>query len=211
MKNEKIIVIGGGGHARVIITILKKLNEYDIIGYSDFSDNGTIEGINYIGSDEYVIENYADTDINLVMGLGTIKPDPSRLDLLTDFTKNGFKFPPIVSPGAMNNSSNSVGPGSVIFDGVVVNSGSTIGTAVILNTNSTIEHDCHIADNVHISPGATLSGNVTIGKNAMIGAGSTIIQGVSIGENILIGAGSLVLNDLYQAGTYFGIPAKKAD
>ena len=40
---EKIVVIGGGDHARVVISILKKLGWYEIIGYTDLEHKGDLQ------------------------------------------------------------------------------------------------------------------------------------------------------------------------
>ena len=35
---EKIVILGGGGHAKVIISILKKIDKYEIVGYTDLEN-----------------------------------------------------------------------------------------------------------------------------------------------------------------------------
>ncbi len=42
----RIVVIGGGGHAKVVINVLKK-SGYSIVGYTDHGDRGVILGITY--------------------------------------------------------------------------------------------------------------------------------------------------------------------
>lgn len=208
-RKDKIIVVGGGGHSKVIINILKKLDQYEILGYTDLENNGEIDSIKYLGTDEIIFEKHPPTMVNLVIGLGILKPEPGRLEITKRFIDKEYQFPPIISPGAICNSHFPPGQATVVMDGTVVNPGVKIGAAVILNTNSTVEHDCIISDNVHIAPGAILSGNVSVGANTMIGAGATVIQDIIIGDNILVGAGSVITNNLLEPGVYFGVPAKK--
>ena len=49
---EKIILISGGGHAKVIISIIKKMNDFRIIGYTDPDNHGDILGVKYLGGDD---------------------------------------------------------------------------------------------------------------------------------------------------------------
>jgi sugar O-acyltransferase (sialic acid O-acetyltransferase NeuD family) len=204
-----IVVLGGGGHAKVVIAVLKH-SGHDVLGYTDQRDQGAILSVPYLGDDVAlpgILQ--AQGHCGAVVGVGKIDVSPRRLVLQAAVTTLGFEFPVIVSRHAVVNEEVWLGQGTVVVDGVVVNSGSKIGRACILNTNSTVEHDCRIGDNVHVAPGATLSGGVTVGDNCLIGAGSTIIQGVSVCADCLVGAGSAVVSDLTDPGTYVGIPARR--
>jgi sugar O-acyltransferase (sialic acid O-acetyltransferase NeuD family) len=206
---DKIVVIGGGGHAKVLISILKKSGNA-IAGYTDRQDRGLILGISHLGNDSILPVLFGKEHLgNAAIGIGKIDLSDMRVRLQQNLSEIGFGFPVIISPSAVINEEVLLGEGTVVFDGVVVNSGTEIGKTCIINTNSTVEHDCKIGDNVSISPGVTLSGGVTIGNNCMIGAGANIIQYVNICNSCLIGAGSTVVKDITEAGTYVGNPAKR--
>ncbi|MBK9306936.1 MAG: acetyltransferase [Nitrospira sp.] len=205
---DKIVVIGGGGHAKVVICVLKKLG-YAIEGYTDNHDRGIILGIPRLGSDSSLsglIER--NQCLAAVVSIGKVDTSDTRLSLQRRFAKLGFAFPVIHSPHAVVNEEVTIRAGAVVLDGAIVNSGSTIGEACILNTGCIIDHDCVIGSNVHIAPGVTLSGGVSIGDNCTIGTGTRIIQSVKVCEGCLIGAGSTVVEDISVAGTYVGSPAR---
>ena len=207
---DRIVVIGGGGHAKVVISVLKKC-AYDIVGYTDRHDRGAILGVPYLGNDGILpefIKNHGQR-FKAIIGVGKVDVSSRRITLQNELGALGFDFPVIISPQAIVNEEVRLGPGTVIFDGAVVNTGSEIGRACIINTNSTVEHDCHIGENVHIAPGVNLSGGVTIGDNCMIGTGANIIQSISICDECLIGAGSNVFRDISSPGIYMGTPARK--
>ncbi|WKZ71055.1 MAG: acetyltransferase [Melioribacteraceae bacterium] len=204
---DKIVVIGGGGHAKVIISILKKLYKYDIVGYTDLENKGEILGIPYLGNDDRLNSLYSDGVINAVIGLGQIKSAALRRKLVDRCKRIGFNLPAIVSPNAIINEDVSIGIGTVVMDGVTINSGSTIGEYSIVNTNASIDHDCSIGDFTHIAPGVTLSGEVNVGNDVLIGTGSNIIQQISIPDNTIISAGSTVLKSIIKNGIYRGNPA----
>ncbi len=206
---ENVIVIGGGGHAKVVISILKKISKYKILGYSEIKDNGLILGVGYLGDDDKIISKYTNTDTILVIGVGHLKSTELRIRLVEKFRNSGFEFPCIISPTSIINESVYVGEGTVVMDNVVVNTSSRIGKFCILNTSTTIEHDCKVGDFVHIAPGSTLSGEVQIGSFSFIGAGSTVINLVSVSQKCIIGAGSLIRKNISQPGLYVGNPIKK--
>jgi UDP-perosamine 4-acetyltransferase len=206
---DSIVVVGGGGHAKVLISVLKK-SGFCIAGYTDMNDRGAILEVQYLGNDGILTKLAAKHGgCRAIIGVGKIDASGFRLRLQEDLVKLGFSFPVVVSPQAMVNEEVSLGIGTAAFDGVVINSGAAIGKACILNSSCTIEHDCRIGDNVHIAPGVTLSGGVTIGDNCMIGVGANIIQGVTICNGCLIGAGSTVIRDITIPGVYVGNPAVK--
>jgi len=205
---EKIIVVGGGGHAKVVISILKKIGKYKIIGYTDIKNQGPILGIEYIGTDEEIIHYNVSM---AAIGIGVLENFKNRYKIINNYIKKGFKFPSILSPDAIVNEDVSIGEGTVLMDGVVINSGTSIGNFSIINTRGSIDHDCKIGDFVHIAPGVTLSGGVRIGNNSLIGIGSTVVQYKTIAENCIIGAGTVITRDCLESGKYAGIPMKRID
>jgi sugar O-acyltransferase (sialic acid O-acetyltransferase NeuD family) len=209
---ERIVVISGGGQAKVIMSILKKNGEFEVAGYVDRVDKGTILGVRYLGGDDVLQELFDAGGVrNAVIGYGQLKDVSVKKEIVQRVAKIGFSFPPVVSRCAVVNEDVVVSKGSVIIDGVVVNSGSRIGEFCLINTKSSVGHDCIIGDFTHVAPGSTLTGEVKLGKNVLIGAGATVIQCRSIGDNVIIGAGSVVVDDISEPGTYVGVPARKID
>lgn len=203
------MVVGGGGHAKVVIAALKQSGHH-ILGYTDQEDRGAILSAPYLGTDAGLANILrAQGRCAAVVGVGKTDLAPRRMAIQSDVETLGFEFPVIVSRHAVVNEGVRLGPGTVVLDGVVVNSGTEVGRACILNTNSTVDHDCRLGDNVHVAPGATLSGGVVVGDNCMIGTGSSIIQGVRLCVDCVIGAGATVVNDVTAPGTYVGTPARR--
>ena len=207
---HKLVVVGGGGHAKVLISVLKKTRTFELAGYTDTRDAGGLLGVPYLGTDS-VLEEMITTNPSCfaVIGVGKVGLNDNRMQIFARLVEMGFRLTAVISPHAVVNEEATVGDGTVVFDGVVINTGSRIGRAAIINTNSTIEHDCGIGDNVHVAPGASLSGGVQVGDNCMIGTGVGVIQGIRICCDCLIGAGAVVVKDITVSGVYVGNPAKK--
>ncbi|MHC5060129.1 MAG: acetyltransferase [Planctomycetota bacterium] len=207
-----IIVVGGGGHARVVISILKKLNDYNIIGYTDVKDRGELSGVSFLGCDDVLKEiKKKFPECAAVIGMGMVSADDAlkRVEIFQLLKSHCFKMPAVISPDAIVNEDVEIGSGTVIIDGVVINSGTTIGNGAILNTRCSVDHDCEVRDFTHIGPGATLCGSVRVGEGVLVGAGSVVCQNKSIGDNCIIGAGAVVVEDCIDSGTYVGVPVSQ--
>lgn len=206
---DNIIVLGGGGHAKVVISIIKKLKNMSIYGYISQEDNGRILGVEYRGGDDILKRIYEQDDVkNAVIAIGNLGNSDIRINLEKVLSDIGYQFPAIISPNASINEDVNVGSGTVIMDGVVINAGTRIGRFAIINTRASIDHDCSVGDFVHIAPGVTISGGVNVGKSTFIGAGSTIIHYKSIAGDSVIGAGTVVTEDCKVPGKYVGVPAR---
>jgi UDP-perosamine 4-acetyltransferase len=209
MAKRKIILIGGGGHCKVVISILKKLDNFEIIGIVDnYKSDSFISGIKIIGTDNDLKDIYKRGIHNALITVGSTKDNTKRYRLFNLVKKIGYKFPIIVSPDAIVDSNVSIDEGTVIMPGCIINISTSFGKNCIVNSGAIVEHDCKIGDYCHIAPGAHISGSVEIGELSFIGIGSTIIQGVKVGKNVTIGAGSVIIKDIPDNAVVVGNPGK---
>lgn len=209
IENRPVVIIGAGGHARVLISTLKALQR-GIVGilHPDETMIGqTIDGIPVIGNDEKICE-YAPDAVELVNGIGSTSSTTKRHDIFETFKKDGYSFATIEHLAALIADNVKLGEGVQIMAGAIIQTGCIIGNNTIINTGAIIDHDCIIGDHVHIAPGAVLSGGVKIGALTHVGTGATIIQGAEIGGNSLIGAGAVVIRDVPAGKKVIGNPAK---
>jgi len=209
MAKKKIVLIGGGGHCKVVISILKKLDNFEIVGIVDnYKADSFISGIKIIGTDDDLKDIYKSGIRHALITVGSVKDNTKRCKLFSLAKKIGYEFPVIISPEAIVGKSIKIDEGTVIMPGCIINVGSSIGKNCIINTGAIIEHDCKIGNHCHIAPGVHISGAVNIGELSFIGIGATIIQGIKIGKNVTIGAGSVVLKDISDNVIALGNPAK---
>lgn len=207
---ENIIVIGGGGHAKVLISMIKKIKDFNLVGYTDVKDNGSLLGVKYLGCDSMLEEIREKLKVNLAaIGVGMININLERENIFKSLKAFGFKLPVIISPSSIVNECVIIDEGSVVFDGVVINSGSKIGKGCIINTNCTIEHDCNINSFSQVCPGAVLSGGVEVGKHCLIGSGVSVKQYLRITDYCVIGVGAAIIKDCNEPGIYAGVPARR--
>jgi sugar O-acyltransferase (sialic acid O-acetyltransferase NeuD family) len=204
---KPVIVIGGGGHAKVVAATLFELGAR-VLGFTDPDSSRTVlAGLARMGGDDAILR-HPPADILLAHGLGSIGPSDLRARVFQKFKDLGYSFITLVHPSATVAADVEIGEGTVIFAGSVVQPGTRIGSNAILNTRCSVDHDCVIGPHVHIAPGATLSGGVLAASGCHIGIGASVIQGIAIGADSLVGAGSVVLRDVAAGSRVFGVPAR---
>ncbi|HYA86306.1 MAG TPA: acetyltransferase [Nitrospirota bacterium] len=204
-----VIVLGAGGHAKVLIDTLLESSAI-IAGVTDPDPNliGTrLLGVPVLGGDE-VVSKFPQSEICLVNGLGSVGLPIRRRELFQRFKKSGYIFAKVVHPSAIIASDAELGEGTQVMAGAIIQPGSRIGCNVIVNTKTSVDHDCVIGDHVHLAPGVTLSGGVRMRNSVHVGSGVTVIQGIEIGNNSLIGAGSVVINNVPDSAEVSGVPAR---
>jgi sugar O-acyltransferase (sialic acid O-acetyltransferase NeuD family) len=205
-----VIVIGGGGHAKVLVSTLL-LQHRRVLGFVDVKPFlPPLLGIAHLGDDSVVFHHPPDR-VRLVNGVGSIDSTVLRRTVYEKFRERQYVFETVIHPSAVIARDVHIEEGVQVMAGGVVQPGSRLGTNVIINTGARVDHDCSIDAHAHIAPGVTLSGDVHIGKGAHIGTGATIIQGVEVGAASIVGAGAVVVDDVPSGVTVVGVPARLVD
>lgn len=178
-----MFLYGAGGHAKVIMDILKaegKLVEALI------DDNKELNELMEVK----VLHSINQTMSPLIVSIG----DNNTRRLIAE--KVNATFGIAIHPSAIISDSVKIDVGTVVMQGVIIQACTQIGRHCIVNTGASIDHECVIDDFVHISPRVTLCGNIHVGEGTWIGAGTVVIPGVKIGKWSIIGAGSVVDKDI---------------
>jgi UDP-perosamine 4-acetyltransferase len=210
LASKKVLVLGAGGHANVLLDILL-FQELPVLGFvtPDVGAFARLSSFPILGDDE-AVSAFAPQDVVLVNGLGTIGVPGRRMTIFEKFKLLGYSFLTLVHHSAVVGRNVELKEGVQIMAGAVIQAGSCIGENSLINTRASVDHDCVVGKHVHIAPGATLSGSVSIGDFAHIGTGANLIQGVKVGQSCLVGAGALVIRDVESSQMVLGVPAKLA-
>ena len=205
--NEPLLILGGGGHARVLIDALRT-SKRELLGVIDpkLSHGSRILDLTVLGGDE-VMDHYSPDAVRLINGVGSVQSTGLRQRVYEKFKARGYVFASVVHSSALIGLNVELEEGVQIMAGVVIQTGCRIGANVILNTRASVDHDCAIGSHVHLAPGVTLSGAVVVDDSVHIGTGAVVIQGVHIGGHSLIGAGAVVLQDIPSGVKAVGVPA----
>lgn len=198
---EQVIIIGAGGHSRVIADILF-CRGIELLGYLDDATADHFPGLNVLGRFEDALR-YAGR-AKFIIGIGN-----NALREKIAFDLDGkVAFFTAAHPSAVIARDATLGEGTVVMANAVINTGSVIGKHGIINTAATVDHDCVLEDFVHLSPGVHLSGTVHVGRHCWLGTGSLVVNNVSLAPDCVIGAGAAVAENLTSPGVYVGVPAR---
>lgn len=205
---KPFIVIGAGGHAKVLIDtlLLAGANIAGIVDQNHFMHGTQVLGVTVVGGDEFITSSPHNKYL-LVNAIGSINLPTLRSCIYDEFKKKGYSFATVIHPSAIIASGVILDEGAQIMAGAVIQPGTIIGNNTIINTKCSVDHDCIIGESCHIAPGVTLSGGVSIGHGVHVGTGATIVQGITIGSNCLIAAGAVVTKNVESNSKVRGVPA----
>lgn len=203
---DRLIIIGGGGHGLVTAETAEATGLFASIEFADDRHPDILKAGPWpvTGRIEAIQSGMRQNNAKLFSAIGD---NAARANI--DHQLGFPEMPSIIHPSASISRHAALGSGTLAVAGVVVNINTNIGRAVILNTACSVDHDCELADYVHISPGARLAGGVRVGKGSWIGIGAVVREGVTIGDNVMVGAGAVVISDIADGDTVFGVPAKR--
>ena len=202
---ERVVILGGGGHAKVVADILEEMAELEIEGY--FAPQPRPDGLygyRWLGPDASLEESPAAGVRSAFVAIGDNR---RRMDCLEFLKRRGFRLINAVSPRAVISRHAKLGQGVAVMPGAVINAGTQVGDGAIVNTNASVDHDCVIGACAHIAPGVALAGCVSVGEGAFLGVGSSVIPGITIGPWTTVGAGGVVVADLPGSVLALGVPA----
>ena len=197
---RQVIIVGAGGHAKVVADILRASGD-DVVGFLDDKDPSELPGFSILGKVSEI--NRFSERYDFASGIGHNR---TRQRITDAYPVNWLT---VIHPSTIIAPDVQIDAGTVVMANAVVNTGSRIGRGVIINTAATVDHDCVLEDYVHISPGAHLAGTVVIGTRTWVGIGGIISNNISICGDCMIGAGAVVVRNISETGTYTGVPAKR--
>lgn len=203
---KKVVILGGGGHAKVVIELLRGMGEWAIVGCLDPRASTPIAGIPILGGDKLLPELSREGIRHACIAVGDNR---IRTRLGSEAARHHFEWVTATGRNVTISPLATVGAGTVVMEGAVINADAQIGELAVINTGAIVEHDCHVGAGTHVAPGAILTGGVTLGSLAFVGAGATILPGLTVGAEAIIGAGAVVIRNVPAGETHAGIPAKQ--
>lgn len=206
----RIVIIGSGGHAKVVIEACRLSRPTDVIDLVD--DDPVRAGMRVMDLTVY-LRSQEQPFISSEFFHCAIGHNANRKACYESSIEHADRqrpsFATVIHPNAHISPSAQIGEGSFIAAGAVIGPDAVIGKGCIINHNAVIDHDCHVGDWVHIAPSATLGGAVSIADQVFIGASATILPGLTVCEGATVGAGGVVTQDIDEATIFVGIPARK--
>ncbi len=194
---EKIILIGGGGHCKSCIDVIEQTGIFQIAGIVDLPEklHQKVLGYEIIATDDD-LPRLANEYENFLITLGQIKTPEKRIRIFQTLKESGAKLAVIISPLAYVSKHAEIGDGTIIMHHALINAGAKIGCNCIINTKVLIEHDAVIGDHCHIATGAIINGGVKVGRGTFFGSNAVSKEYIEIGEKAVIGCGAKITKNV---------------
>lgn len=207
---KNLIVIGGGGHARVVIEAARTRPDlWNVIGFTDpqpCEETCDRLDIDHLGDDD----GYAPSRLYswYVLGVGGVGVSAVRKNLVERYGDAGSRWAAVIHAEATVSPTADIGAGTVIFAGAVVNVGARIGEHCVINTGAIVEHDVVVGSFTQVGPGAAIGGGASVGAGSYLGLGCRIRDHIRIGHRVLVGMGAVVVADVEDELAVAGVPAQ---
>ncbi|MGL6051717.1 MAG: acetyltransferase [Aeromonas salmonicida] len=195
--NKPLIVLGAGGHASVLVDILRRQGRIPLamVAPTSGAPRAVLADIPCWQDEKRVLTHNPD-EVELVNGIGSLPGSSLRAELFARYRALGYRFALVVSTRAIISDHVVLEEGAQVMAGAILQAGTRIGPNSIINTGAIVDHDCQIGGNNHIAPGAVLSGGVCTEESVHIGTGAIVIQGILIGSHAVVGAGATLTRHL---------------
>jgi len=207
---KKIILIGGGGHCRACIDVIRSTKHYEIVGILDTTDalGSSVLSVPVIGTDEDILTLSTSVDAFFI-SIGHVHSSERRKQLFDYLKDNGLSLATIVSPLAYVAEGVSIGEGSIVMHQALLNTNAVVSDNCIVNSKALIEHDARLGSHSHLSTAAIINGESTVGSACFVGSNAVVNLGLEITDNVNIASSSLVTKSIHEPGVYKGVPVSK--
>jgi sugar O-acyltransferase (sialic acid O-acetyltransferase NeuD family) len=207
-EKPKLIVLGAGDHAKVVIATIEAEARYKVIGLVDDDESKhetTWYGHQVLGGSDQLTRLREQGVSRAVVAVGD---NIRRAKAAQLAVKNGFELVTVIHPTAVILKGSVICEGAVILANAYIGADSNIGSSVLLSVGALVAHDCVIGSWCQLCPGARLGGHVRLGDYSLIGMGASVLPGVTIGREAVVGANAAVIGDVPDFVTVVGVPAR---
>lgn len=201
MPEQRVILIGAGGHAASVSESAKAAGIY-ISGYVDENKNGMYLGKPIFSKIED-IPDYRNYVYHIAIGSCA-----SRARWYVRISRMGLELVNIIDPSAIVAESAFLGKGNFVGKLATIISGTIIGDNNIINTKALVEHECRIGNNVNLSTCSILNGDVIVEDEVFLGSAALCNGQLKLGRGCIVGSGSVVLHDVEAHSKVVGVPAR---
>ena len=161
---KKLLIIGAGGHGKVVAETAEASGIYETV---DFADDYSPNAVGKI-SDLERLHNLYDCAF---VGIGDNR---LRAELINKLEKIGYEVPVLIHPTAFVSKSATIEKGTVLEPMSVVNASAYVGTGCIISVGAIVDHDVKLGSCCHINAGAIVKAGAEIEDFRKLEAGVTV-------------------------------------
>jgi UDP-perosamine 4-acetyltransferase len=206
----QLLIIGAGGHGKVVLDIVRAAGQYEAVAFLDADPvlaGSEVGGVRVVGAIN-LLPKLRQQQPKLRHAIVAIGDNRARLQYAGLLRAHGFTLASAVHPTAFVSPTARLGANVVVAPLAAVVTEAAIADSVIINTAAVVDHECVVAEGVHVGPGARLAGRVRVETGAFVGLGANVIQCLTVGRYAMVGAGAVVTRDVPDFATVVGVPAR---
>lgn len=203
MRIDDCLILGAGGHAKVVLDALQRGSPEARIEVWD--EDPAKAGTRLLGIAVKTGREALRRSCHVAIG-----DNEARRRLGEAVLAAGGSLAAVVHPAAQVSRHASLGEGAFVAAQAVVAPSARVGRGAIVNHGAVVDHDCEVGEWTHIAPGAILGGGVRVGAGCLIGSGAVILVGIQVGERATVGSGAVVTRDVPARATVIGVPARES-
>lgn len=209
MSLSPLVIVGAGGHGKVVLDIVRAAGLYEPVGFVDADP--TLAGARVGGLPVFGPVNCLEKlrrQQGVRHAIGAIGDNRTRHRYAGLLRSEGFELVNAVHPAAFVSPTAVLGWNVVVAPHATVVTEAQVGDSAIINTAAVVDHECVVGTAAHVCPAAALAGRVRVGEFAFVGLGAKVIQCRSVGDHAVVGAGAVVIEDVPAFATVVGVPAR---
>jgi len=163
---KNLIILGAGGHGRVVKEAAEAMNVFNKIDFLDDNSKMAIGKLNAISdlSKEY---RYA------FVAIGN---NELRMECIKRVEELGYILPVLIHPKAIVSPSASVYPGTIVNMAAIIQTNVVIEKGCIIGAGSLIDHDSFIGYGTHVDCGAIVKSHCVLMSNRKVESGMIITK-----------------------------------
>jgi len=160
--DRKLLIIGAGGHGKVVKETAETLGCYETIDFLD--DNSEVA----VGK----CDDYEKFKTGYRFCFVAVGNNELRMNWYFKLKNSGYEIPALIHPGAYVSPSAEIKSGSFIGPNSVVNTGSVIEQGCIISAGAVVDHDSLVNEFSHIDAGAIVKSNFIVTRLTKVNAGT---------------------------------------
>ena len=157
MTMKKIIIFGGGGHAKIIQDCIQLVKNYKVAGFIDKKnyDSTLSKKMKYLGTVKNLNQIIKGQNLQNILGVVAIGSNITRKEIVLEVKKinKSFKWANIIPPSAIISNTAKIGTGNMFLAGSIICSDAKIDNHVSINTGTHLDHDNIFSDFSSTGPG----------------------------------------------------------
>lgn len=196
------VVLGGGGHAKVVIAVMRDagMPVDAVLDDTVARWGGELSGVPVLGG----LAALAGWEgVRAVIAIG----NNARRKQIAE-TYPDVAWLTVVHPSAIVHPSATLGPGAMVIWRAIIEPDARVGAHAIINSAAVVCHDAVVGDYAHVSVTSTLAGGARIGDGVFLGMNACVIGTATVGDWATVGAGASVVRDIPPGTTAVGVPAR---